>query len=117
MKDVIYKKKINQQTNTKVMCICQKKEEKDCNTLVRKGFYYNVSKTAQVKPILEAPEITIKKVIDTIAKIEKFYFQVRGSFFITHGRILRKVNFHHSLNIKVSWKKDFSPKKSAVLTE
>ena len=116
MKKICFKRNQNLQRGTKYLHICSRSDEKESLTLVRKGFLYKVSKAKDIEPEAEAPQVYIRKAYDTKQKIEKFSFQVKGVFYMTHERILMKVEFHHSLNIKIVWKKNFSPKKSEVLT-
>ena len=117
MKNVIFKRMSDVKRGRKELSICSRSEDQDSKTQVRKSFIYNVARTEDIAPQVVAPEIFIHKEMDTKKKIEKFSFEVKGCFYMSHNRILLKVNFHHTLNIKIIWKKEiFSPKKSAVLT-
>ena len=99
------------------MAISQRFNEKDCATSVRKTFIYHVSQSEAVDNQLGTPQIHIVKDLDTKKRIEKFLFQVKGHFYISHQRLLLKVRFQHTLRIQIKWKaKVFSPKKSEVLT-
>ncbi len=117
MKEILFKKKIDLTNRIKSFSISSDSEDKECKTHVEKSFLYNVLLADKTED-LEPPQIHIKKSIDTAKKLEKFNFQVKGSFYMTRDRVLIKVDFHHTLNIEIVWKtKIFSPKKSEVLTD
>jgi len=117
MKTILYKRRCRPKRGIKSLIIRSNSEDKESKTQVRKSFTYNVSKSNEVKPRVEAPEIHITKAVDTKRRVEDFKFSVKGFFYMTHQRQKFKVEFHHVLRIKITWKKDFSPKKSEVLTE
>ncbi len=101
----------------KVLSFGQKFEDKDSKTEVKKNFSYKLYKSEDLTPQQGDPEIFIRKSFDSKNAMEKFNFQVKGYYYITHNRMLLKVYFRHTLNIKVQWKsKAFSPKKSEILT-
>ncbi|MBF0522381.1 MAG: hypothetical protein HQL24_04905 [Candidatus Omnitrophica bacterium] len=120
MKRVIFKNKKDFEKGTKELSICQKIEDKDCITHIRKSFFYRVTevnKLTEEPEVPESPEIFITKSIDTKHKLEQVNLKCVGSFFMAHQRMILKVNFQHNLNIQIYWKTDiFSPKKSAILT-
>ena len=118
MKNIVFKKNIDAEDKTKSLSIIQQFEDKECKTEIQKSFRYAVSSAELNAPQVCEPQIYITKSIDTKKKVEMFNFQVKGSFYITHIRLLWKVEFHHTLDIKINWKeKIFSPKKSEVLTK
>lgn len=117
MKKILYKRNRDIHKGTKRFSIFQKSEDKECVTLIKKGFTYKVALTSEINPKVDPPRIDIIKAFDTKKKTELFEFDVKGCFYLTHERKLVKVDFHHSLRIKLAWKsKIFSPKKSAILT-
>ncbi len=118
MKKVRYKRLSEPKQGRKSFGISTRTIEKECNTFVRKKFNYKVSRTNVIKPKVVPPQIHITKAFNTKRQIERFKFTVKGTFYLTHNRVLVRVNFQHSLYIQIIWKaKDFSPKKSAVLTK
>ena len=118
MKNIIFKKNIDAEDKTKSLSVIQKFEDKECQTEIQKSFRYAVSGAEINAPPACEPQIYIIKSFDSKKKIEMFNFQVKGSFYITHSRLLWKVEFNHTLDIKIHWKeKIFSPKKSEVLTK
>ncbi|MBP9855015.1 MAG: hypothetical protein KBD53_09135 [Candidatus Omnitrophica bacterium] len=117
MKKVCFKRNRDLKKGTKFLHIFSRSENPESVTVVRKGFFYKVSKINEVEPTVAPPEVYIRKYFDTRQRIEKFSFRVKGVFYMSHGRFLMRVEFHHSLNIKIVWKnKKISPKKSEVLT-
>ena len=117
MKEILFKKKLDLTNRLKSFSITSDTEDKECKMRVEKSFLYNVTLADKTED-LEVPQIYIKKSMDTHKKLEKFNFQVKGSFYTSRDRILIKVDFHHTLDIQINWKtKIFSPKKSEVLTD
>jgi len=117
MKRVLIKKMTDPKRRIKSLSITQSKADKECRTHIRKGFLYHVSKADEQNPVTKRPQVYIKKVIDRDKKVETFNFQVKGRFYLMHARTLVKVCYHHTLDVQIFWKKNFSPKKSAVLTK
>ena len=117
MKKLIFERRQNVENRTKTMCMSSRSEDAESVTSVKKSFHYMLSQPENPQPQVLSPEIFIRKGYDSKRKVESFNFQVIGSFYITHDRQLLRVDFHHCLDIQIDWKKDFSPKKSAVLTK
>ncbi len=117
MKEILFKKKSDLKRRTKLLSISQDNEDKDCKTHVQKSFSYIVSGAESREEEIVAPQVYIRKTLNTKTHVEQFCFEVKGSFYMSHNRCLLKVRFHHTLVIDITWKdKVFSPKKSAVLT-
>ncbi len=117
MKKLLFRKRMDSKKRIKVLSFGQKFEDSDSKTQVKKNFSYKLYKSTDLTPQEEAPQIYIRKAFDTKLSMEKFNFQVKGHYYITHKRVLYKVYFRHTLNIKVQWKsKIFSPEKSEILT-
>ena len=117
MREVLYKKQQSLAKKRKVISICESSEEKDYKTRVRKNFIYVVTKERQVNPNVVEPHIYITKQINSRTKEEKFFFRVKGAFYMAQEDCVFKVDFRHSLNILIQWNKEnFSPKKSVTLT-
>ncbi len=117
MKKMLYKTDKDLNKRMKTMSILQEIEDKDATTVVNKKFEYKIDHNHD-KAIDPTPRVDIIKSADTNLRLEKLHFVVRGTFDITYNRKPVRVNFKHSLNVKIYWKKKiFSPKKSAVLTE
>ncbi len=109
VKRILVRKFADPQKGIKRMSISQKTIDKECYTLVRKSFIYNVSRVHNKNNYKnQSPQICIKKVVDTKKKIEKFTFRVNGRFYITYNRKVFEVYFQHRLNIQISWKSEIS---------
>ena len=118
MKKVTFKKYQDRSVNSKSVTITSHNIDKKCETFVSKNFVYQITPTESIEATVEPPEIRIIKNIDTKNQIEELNFQVKGSFYMNHNRMIVQVNFHHTLNIVLKWRqKIFSPKKSEVLTK
>ncbi len=111
MKEILHKRRRNLNRGTKLITINSRIEDKESRTRVRKSFLYHVTRSEEAKMAATAPEIFIRKSFDTLNKIEKFCFQIKGSFFTTNGNVVAKVYFHHCLNVQISWKDFTLPQK------
>ena len=113
-----YKRLSRPQDGVKSMVITCRKCDRESTSVVYKSFRYIAQLVDEINAAVPAPEIFIRKSIDNKSKNEKFRFHVKGYFYLTHLRMNYKINFEHTLRIHIYPKsKDFSPKKSEVLTE
>jgi len=118
MKRLLFRKRMDSKKRIKVLIFGQKFEDSESKTRVRKTFSYKVHRVKELTPEEKAQEIVVRKEFDTKKGIEKLNFKVKGYYYITHERVLFKVNFRHTLSIKIEWNlKNFSPKKSEILTK
>ena len=104
MKELLHKRRRNLGRGTKLITINSRTEDKESRTRVRKSFLYHVSRSEGAKAVAVAPEIFIRKSFDTLQRIEKFCFQIKGNFFTTNGEVVARVYFHHCLNVQIAWK-------------
>ena len=104
MKELLHKRRRNLGRGTKLITINSRIEDKESRTRVRKSFLYRVTKSEKAKAAATAPEIFIRKSFDTLQRIEKFCFQIKGSFYTTNGDVVARVYFHHCLNVQIAWK-------------
>lgn len=104
MKELLYKRRRDLHKGTKIITINSQSEDKQSRTRVRKSFLYHVSRAPQANSGMTTPEIYIRKSFDTLNRIEKFCFQIKGSFYTTNGNMVARVYFHHCLNVQISWK-------------
>jgi len=117
MRDILYKKRESLKYRRKVISIIEHSEDTQCRTAVRKSFIYIVTRVDAVTEAVEKPEVYIRKTINSKQAEEKFWFRVKGCFYLTRDRFILKVDFCHTLHIDIVWKsKVFSPKKSVTLT-
>jgi hypothetical protein len=117
MKRLLFRKHASAQNGLKNITLMTRNEDAESKTRVYKNFSYKVTVCDEQDQEPEAPQIFIKKSFDSKRSIEKFSFQVKGWFYTIQKRVLFKVEFEHTLCIKILWKvKIFSPKKSVMLT-
>ncbi|MFP4473894.1 MAG: hypothetical protein ACLFPX_08560 [Candidatus Omnitrophota bacterium] len=116
MKEIEYKNRISQKRHRKYVSIRECKDEKEVRTRVRKSFLYKLSEHNPDDPMEQAPEVYIRKHIDSKKNFEEFNFRTRGFFTIEHEGRPVKVDFSHSLRIRMQWRdKKSSPPKSQLL--
>ena len=114
MKELLHKRRRDVHKGTKLITINSRIEDKESRTRVRKSFLYHVTRAEKAVAGMTPPEIYIRKSFDTIHKIEKFCFQIKGNFYTANGGLVARVYFHHCLNVQIAWKDFFiSPKTSS----
>ncbi len=117
MKHVIFRNRTSQEHHRKMISIDEFAQDKDAKTHVRKSFLYQVNVVENGDFEEKSPEMFIQKRIDTKKQFEEFCFRTKGSFCISNGAQVVRVEFSHALKIQLHWKhKVFSPKKSVTLT-
>ena len=118
MKNILFKKLIDPEKNTKSLLIEQRFEDQECHSYVRKSFYYTAKPTVETQPQVVEPEMYIFKNFDSKKKVEMFSFHVHGNFYVTHQRTLLAISFYHTLDIQIQWKSKLTlPKKPAIIKE
>ena len=115
MRDILHKTTAILKGRGKVITLREHAEEKECVTDVRKNFIY-VTSEAQSEEEQSIPQVHIAKSFDSVTLDEKFFFRVKGFFYVDHSRRLMKVAYCHTLRIKLHWKaKTSSPKKTVTM--
>ncbi len=115
MRDILHKTTAILQGRGKVITLREHAEEKECVTDVRKNFIY-VATEAQSEEKQSIPRVHIKKSFDSVSRDEKFFFRVKGFFYVNHNRRLMKVDYCHTLRINLHWKVKFhTPKKTVTM--
>ena len=115
MRDILHKTKAIQKGRGKVITLREHAEEKECVTDVRKNFIY-LATQAQSEEKQSIPQVHIAKSFDSVRRDEKFSFRVKGFFYVNHSRRLMRVDYCHTLRIKLHWKiKTSSPKKTVTM--
>lgn len=117
MKTILFDKSTDNKKNFKRICLSQTVEEAEYISTVKKSFAYTVSLSDDLSSDVPKPDVFITKEFDALRKREYFCFRVKGYFYTVYKRVVIKVQFEHILRIEILWKKNFSPKKSVVLTE
>jgi len=115
MRDILHKTTGILQGRGKVVTLREHAEEKECTTDVRKNFIYLASEV-QGEEKQSVPQVHIKKSFDSVSRDEKFCFRVKGFFYVNHSRRLMKVDYCHTLRIKLHWNSISStPKKTVTM--
>ncbi|MBF0571052.1 MAG: hypothetical protein HQL12_04185 [Candidatus Omnitrophica bacterium] len=115
MRDILHKTTAVLHGRGKVITLREHAEEKECVTDVRKNFIY-VGTEAQSEEAQSIPRVYIKKSFDSVSRDEKFFFRVKGSFYVNYSRRLMLVSYCHTLRINLHWKvKVSTPKKTVTM--
>ena len=115
MREVLHKTTGILKGRGKVITLREHGEEPECITDVQKNFLYLAS-PAEMEETQPAPKVHLRKSFDSISRDEKFCFRVKGAFYVHHGRRLMKVDYCHSLRIKLHWKIAVcAPKKTVTM--
>src|ERR1700683_997305 len=115
MRDILHKTTGILQGRGKLISLREHTDERDCTTHVRKNFIY-VAQEAQSEEAQSTPQVHIAKSFDSVLRDEKFFFRVKGFFYVNHSRRLVKVAYCHTLRINLHWKtKTSAPKKTVTM--
>ncbi len=114
MKNITYKKR-ELIDRGRVVSIRENSADKECNTRVMKNFVYLISMADQVPDEVEAPQIRIVKRLQFEPKIETFLFRIKGEIFIREKRFIYRVQYCHSLYVRMFWKNHVLSSKPAAL--
>lgn len=109
MKEVLHRKRCDVDKGMKLITISSRASDQEGQTRVRKSFLYNVWRAQTMDMPVHPPQIYIHKSFDTKRHLERFSFQVKGSFYTTDKTVLVRVYFHHSLHVQILWKEPFLP--------
>jgi hypothetical protein len=115
MRDILHKTAGILQGRGKAITLRERTEEKESITDVRKHFIYLATEVLSEEK-QSVPQVHIKKSFDSVSRDERFSFRVKGFFYVNHSRRLMKVDYCHTLRIKLHWKaKASSPKKTVTM--
>jgi 3-methyladenine DNA glycosylase Mpg len=115
MREVLHKTTGILNGRGKVITLREHAEETECITDVQKNFIY-LAAPAVSEEAQPTPRVHLKKSFDSISRDEKFCFRVKGAFYVSHGRQIMKVDYCHSLRIKLHWKIAVNaPKKTVTM--
>ena len=115
MKNLTYHKKDLKSSRGRAVSIRELTPEADCDTAVRKSFVYLTSRADAIPAEMPAPEVRVIKSIDTDKQQEKFRFRVKGVVYFKKDRFICRVDYLHSLSIRMLWKTHVLSSKPAVL--
>ena len=104
MREILYKNLTSQKNGRRVIAVSETNESKDSFTHVHKSFIYLVRKADKQEDSPIAPVFQIFKSFNTKTRDEKFYFRVKGIFYLAKEEIFYTVHFLHSLRIDITHK-------------
>ena len=104
MKNVIYAKRELTRNRGRAISVRETLPEKDCDTSTRKSFVYLVRRVKALPEQVSSPEIRVVKVVDSQARRELFFLRVKGVVYFKKGRFVRRVDYLHTLVVKMFWK-------------
>lgn len=104
MKNVVYVKKELTGRTGRFVSIRELQRDKECETRIMKNFVYLVHRADILPDELPKPRINITKRIDTESQTEGFRFKVKGTVYMKQNRFIYRVDYCHSLFIRMVWK-------------
>ncbi len=104
MKHITYSKKQLIANRGRVVTIRETVEDPDCDTHIRKSFVYLVSCVGAIPKRLPSPDIRLFKNVDGSSQSEIFSLRVKGVVYYKQGRDIVKVDYLHTLKVKMLWK-------------
>ncbi len=115
MKDILHKTKEILKGRGKTILLREHMEDKECVSDVRKTFIY-LAQEADIQGEPGTPQVHVQKFFDSVTQDENFSFRVKGFFYVNRNRRLVKVDYCHTLKIRLHWKSRVSsPKKSVTM--
>jgi hypothetical protein len=115
MKKVTYKKRDLARFKGRFVSIREFHPDADCDTNIAKNFVYLLSRADQLPEKAPTPTIQVTKKIDTAANTETFRLKVKGDIYISRGRFIYRVEYCHSLKVRLLWKIHVLSSKPAAL--
>jgi hypothetical protein len=115
MKNVTYRKRDLMGYKGRFVAIREIHPDVDCDTNIAKNFVYLLSRADQLPEKPPIPTIHVTKQIDTAANTETFRLRVKGEIFIARGRFIYRVEYCHSLKVRLLWKVHVLSSKPAAL--
>lgn len=104
MKNVIYAKKELKGNRGRVVTVRESAPEKDCDTTIRKSFVYLTRSVDAIPEKLSSPDIRVVKGVDSETQREVFFMRVKGTVYFKQGRLIQRVDYLHTLVVKMFWK-------------
>jgi len=101
MRQIMYKYLTSAENRRRVISVSDRSENKNAFTHVHRTFIYVVSKELESVEELPAPVFFITKHTNTKTRVEKFFFRVKGIFYVLRDNRYLLVHFCHSLRVDV----------------
>jgi hypothetical protein len=115
MKNVTYRKRDLARFKGRFVAIREIHKEADCDTFIAKNFVYLLSRVDALPEQPPVPAIHVTKQIDTPKNTEIFRLKVKGEIFVARGRFIYRVEYCHSLKVRLLWKIHVLSSKPAAL--
>lgn len=104
MKNVVYMKRDLSANKGRAVSIREILNDKDCDSRIIKNYVYLVRRVDSVPEEIPKAQINVVKNIDTDAQEEMFRLRVKGMVFIKQNRFVYRIDYCHSLLIRMVWK-------------
>ena len=114
MKNVVYKKR-EFFGRGRVVSVRENYADKECCTRVMKNFVYLIARADQIPKDIETPRIKIVKKVNSAPRVETFMFRVKGEIYVKEKRFIYRVQYCHSLYVRLFWKTHVLSSKPAAL--
>ena len=101
MREILYKNLTSAKKGRRAISVCERSQSKDCSTRVQRTFVYVIRSGVLSRKELSQPVLHIVKTFNTKTRIERFYFRMKGIFYVIQNDRFLEVNFCHSLRIDV----------------
>ena len=115
MKNVIYSKKDLMRHCGRAISVREKEADKDCDTSIRKSFVYLVHGADAIPEKVPAPHVRVIKIVNSMSQREIFFLRVKGTVYFKQNRFIHRVDYMHSLVVKMLWKDHVLSSDSATL--
>ncbi len=104
MRDVVYFKKELTNRTGRYVSVRELGSDKECESRITKNFVYLVRRADALPQDVPGPVISMTKRVDTGAQTEGFRLKVKGTVYMKQHRFIYRVDYCHSLFIRMMWK-------------
>lgn len=101
MKHIRYFKREMAKRRGRIVSVRENHEDQQCISRTMKNYVYLVTRVDALPSEAPDPEISVIKNIDTRFQKEFFYFRVKGVVFMRRKRFIYRVEYIHSLTVKM----------------
>ena len=102
MVELQYKNLTSVEKGRKIISILEESRKNGFLSRTHKTFIYMVKDTANLRASLAQPRFYILKVHDSKTRKERFFFKVKGSFYVVNHNQVRVVYFCHSFKVDLT---------------
>lgn len=101
MREILYKNLTSAKKGRRAISVCERSQNKDCSTRVQRTFVYVIRSGVLSRKESPQPIFNIVKTFNTKTRMERFYFRMKGIFYVLQNDYFLEINFCHSLRIDV----------------